>query len=252
MPKVIDVINEIEKFAPPCLAESYDNVGLMVGSKNTDVTGVYIALNLSERVIEDAINNGCNFILAHHPLIFNPLTSVDYDSISGKLVKLLVKNDICVYSAHTSADNAPQSIGQKNLVDIGCNGVVKDGEVVYGSVNNVLVKDIAERVRKVTGDKNLLVAKPNKVVKKVAHVNGSGGRMDDLLAVLKENDVDLYISSEFKYSFLCDLVSEDIAVIEINHFNAEKSFITIMENILSKNFDRVISCPFSQNPYEEE
>lgn len=65
MPKVIDVINEIEKFAPPCLAESYDNVGLMVGSKNTDVTGVYIALNLSERVIEDAINNGVAILYLH-------------------------------------------------------------------------------------------------------------------------------------------------------------------------------------------
>lgn len=252
MPKVIDVINEIEKFAMPCLAESYDNVGLMIGSKYAEVTGVYVALNLSERVIEDAKKQGCNFILTHHPLIFNPLTSIDYDSHSGKLIKQIIKNDLCVYSAHTSADNAPNSIGQKNLVDLGCHDVFKDGEVVYGFVNNVLARDIAERLKVVTGDKNLTVAKPDKIVKKVAHVNGSGGRMDDLLSVLKENDVDLYVSSEFKYSFLCDLVSEDIAVIEINHFNAEKSFITIMENILSRNFDRVIGCPFSQNPYEEE
>ncbi len=252
MPKAIDVINEIEKFAPLEIMEAYDNSGLMIGSKSAEVTGVYIALNLSEKVIEDAVKYGCNFILTHHPLIFNPLTMVDYDSITGKLVKRTIEKGITVYSAHTSCDNAPNSIGYQNLINIGCTGVEKCGEMVVGDIDECLAKDIAEKLKIVTGDKNLQVAKPNVIVKKVAHVNGSGGRMEELLPVIKQKGVDLYISSEFKYSFLCDLTSEGIAVIELNHFNSEKSFLTIMNNILSEKFDNVVVCPFSQNPYEEE
>lgn len=98
------IIESMEQWAPPHYAESWDNVGLMVGSKQRDVSKIITTLDITPEVIEHAIVEQAQMIISHHPFIFKGLKSLHLDSPQGKLIEKLIKNDIVVYSAHTNLD----------------------------------------------------------------------------------------------------------------------------------------------------
>lgn len=101
--KIIKIMNEI---APESLAESWDNVGLLVGNADSEVDRVLVALEATEAVVDEAISSNIDLIICHHPLLFKPLKRItDADPI-GKLVRKLIKNDISLYAAHTNLDIA--------------------------------------------------------------------------------------------------------------------------------------------------
>jgi len=101
--KVIKLMNEI---APERLAESWDNVGLLVGNADSEIDRVMVALEVTEAVLEEAISENIDLIVCHHPLLFKPLKKItDHDPI-GKMVRKLIKNDINLYVAHTNLDIA--------------------------------------------------------------------------------------------------------------------------------------------------
>ena len=100
-----EVIKHIEEWAPKAIAWDKDNVGLQVGTTRRKIKNVMLSLDLNEKVIEQALKNRCNFIITHHPLLFNPLTKIDTESDSkSKLIEKLIKNDVTLYSAHTNLD----------------------------------------------------------------------------------------------------------------------------------------------------
>ncbi len=101
---VKEVIKIMENFAPPALAESYDNVGLMVGDSSMRVTGILLALDVVEETIDEAIDSGLNMIISHHPLIFKPIKSLTGRDYIERIIIKALKNDIAIYSAHTNAD----------------------------------------------------------------------------------------------------------------------------------------------------
>ena len=101
---VRDIMAVLEQFAPTYLAESWDNVGLMVGSKEQKVNRVLCALDLNEEVIEEAVACGANCIVTHHPFLFKALKKIDLDSPQGKMIARLIEKQIAVYSMHTNYD----------------------------------------------------------------------------------------------------------------------------------------------------
>lgn len=101
-----DIFKAIETWAPQHLAYDWDHVGLQVGSKNDKTNGVLVTLDVLEEVVDEAIEKEVNLIVAHHPLLFQPLKKVDFDSVKGKIVKKLIKHDITVYASHTNLDIA--------------------------------------------------------------------------------------------------------------------------------------------------
>ena len=98
------IIESMEQWAPPHYAESWDNVGLMVGSKQRNVSKIVTTLDITPEVIEYAIAEQAQMIISHHPFIFKGLKTLNLDSSQGKLIEKLIKNDIVVYSAHTNLD----------------------------------------------------------------------------------------------------------------------------------------------------
>ena len=107
MTNIIDVLSILEKLAPSRLAEEWDNVGLQAGSLGVEVHGVLVALNVNEKVMEEAEARGCDLILTHHPLIFQPLLSVSDANAAGRLVQQALRGGISVVAAHTNLDAAP-------------------------------------------------------------------------------------------------------------------------------------------------
>ena len=100
-----EIITHIEKWAPPKIAWKNDNVGLQVGSAKAKVSNILLSLELTEKVLDEAIKKQCNFIFTHHPFIFFPIKNINTtDNHKGKLIEKLIKNDITLFSAHTNLD----------------------------------------------------------------------------------------------------------------------------------------------------
>lgn len=108
--KIIEIIRAIERRLPLWLQESWDNSGLQVGDTEADVTGVLLALDPTEEVIAQAIAQGCNLVITHHPLLFKGLKRVSTSTHIERTLRAAIRADITIYSAHTNADNAPEGL----------------------------------------------------------------------------------------------------------------------------------------------
>ncbi|WP_452221681.1 Nif3-like dinuclear metal center hexameric protein [Lacinutrix salivirga] len=105
-----DVINYLEDFAPLSYAEDFDNVGLLVGDKNTKLKGVLVTLDTTEAVVEEAIENNCNFIVSFHPIVFKGLKKITGKTYVERVVIKAIKNNIALYAIHTALDNSNQGV----------------------------------------------------------------------------------------------------------------------------------------------
>jgi dinuclear metal center YbgI/SA1388 family protein len=103
---VQDVIDYIEELSPLAYAEDFDNVGLLVGNKNAKVTGILVALDTIEAVIDEAIEKNCNFIVSFHPIIFKGLKKLTGNNYVERVVMKAIKHDIAIFAIHTALDNA--------------------------------------------------------------------------------------------------------------------------------------------------
>ena len=102
MPTIRDIIAAIEDFAPLALQESYDNAGLQVGDASLAATGVLLCVDVTEAVVDEAIERGCNLIVAHHPLLFRPLKRITGGNYIERVVMKALRNDVAIYAAHTN------------------------------------------------------------------------------------------------------------------------------------------------------
>jgi dinuclear metal center YbgI/SA1388 family protein len=105
MKTIGDVVRHFERFVPRQSQESYDNSGLLVGDPNQHVSGVLIALDCVESIIDEAKDKNCNLVITHHPIIFKGLKSVTGKSYVERTVINAIKNDIAIYAIHTNLDN---------------------------------------------------------------------------------------------------------------------------------------------------
>ena len=122
--KVQELIEILERLAPKTLAMSWDNVGLLVGRRDREVTGVYVGLDATEAVIQGAIDNGCNMLLTHHPLLFSPVKRVDDGDFVGNRILTMIEHGISYYAMHTSYDSAPGCMADRAAALLG----IRDGK----------------------------------------------------------------------------------------------------------------------------
>ncbi|RNC83238.1 MAG: Nif3-like dinuclear metal center hexameric protein [Balneola sp.] len=104
--KIRHISTFLNQWAPPHIKLDYDNVGLLVGDPETEVTSVLTCLDVTDDVIEEAISKKCELIVAHHPLIFNKIGSINPTNQQGRIIYKLIKNDIGLLVAHTNLDAA--------------------------------------------------------------------------------------------------------------------------------------------------
>lgn len=119
MARIKDIISDLESFAPTNYQESYDNSGLIVGNYDGEVKGVLITLDVTEAVIEEAISNGDNLIIAHHPIVFSGIKSFTGKDYVERSVIKAIKNDIAIYAIHTNLDNVELGVNKKICDKIG-------------------------------------------------------------------------------------------------------------------------------------
>jgi dinuclear metal center YbgI/SA1388 family protein len=262
MPTVNDIVLEIEKIAKTEYAYDWDNCGLCVGNKNNSVSKVLITLDVTVDVVKEASETGCQMIISHHPLIFKPIYECTEEGYVGEIISLLYKNDIALYSAHTSLDIAFNGVNDalcetlllKNVSLLApfnvCNELVACGRV--GELDNPMEKNqLLEYVKEKTGAKTLNYYLEDKKYQKIALSTGAG---EDLAFEGKEADV--FITGEIKYHTALELKRQNISFISAGHYYTEIHFAQLLRACLQKQADMLqynvtfINSKTNTNPFE--
>lgn len=236
MRKIKDIIAFVETFAPLDSAMEFDNVGLLVGSEQSEVTKVVAALDITDEVIDEALKNGAQLIISHHPVIFDPLKSVEENSIVYKLIN----KGIAALCLHTNLDLSPifgvntclaEAVGVKN-------GAFVEDECLYiGELDNEISnREFAEKVKRALNCKGLRYTLGEKRVKRVAICSGSGG---DLAPLACENGADVLLTGEIKHHEILNANHLGIAVIDAGHFKSEDIVIAPLCKKLGDKFGDV-------------
>lgn len=103
--QIRDVIQHLEQIAPPVYQAGYDNAGLITGDQSAEVKGVLCCLDSTEAIVEEAIEKGCNLIVAHHPIVFKGLKSLTGRNYVERVVIQAIKHDVAIYAIHTNLDS---------------------------------------------------------------------------------------------------------------------------------------------------
>lgn len=256
MLKVYDLMKYIEEIAPSEKALSFDNVGLMTGSRDKEVTGILCCLDLTREVIYEAVEEGVNTIITHHPFIFDPVKRLDEDNVRGKLLGMAVRYELNVLSAHTNWDFAEKGVNHALCVKIGLKDIREDEYMQhrFGVLDKEM--DISEFCEHV---KDRLQAKFVKVVipeglerKKIKVVGVSCGSFDGESAWIYENGVDCLVTGEVKHSQAIDLNMHGFVTISAGHYETEVWGMDAMADIISKRFGdktRILKSVRQKNPF---
>lgn len=249
--KMRKVINFLEEKFPLSLQEEWDNSGLQIGNLDNEVKNVMVSLDLDSYVIKKAIENDCNLIINHHPLIFSSINSINLEDDYYKNIEKLIKEDITVFAMHTNLDKARGGLNDNFAKVLGLSDVKDLGEsediamARYGNIKKRKAKDFAKIVKDRLNAKGLILyGDENKKISKVALCGGAGS---DFIADAIKNKCDLIVTSDVKYHEALDNY-KDIVILDPGHFASENHVIYALKDILEENFDEKI---FTYSPNEE-
>ncbi|MBD5309464.1 MAG: Nif3-like dinuclear metal center hexameric protein [Muribaculaceae bacterium] len=225
---VREIATVIETFAPKGLQESYDNAGLQIGHPDMEVTAVMLCLDVTEEILEEALERRCNLIVSHHPLIFKGLKEITGRTATERIVEKAIRENVAIYSSHTNLDSAKEGVSYEmaHLLNL-CNLKVldpkpADNETGLGIVGDVQPTPKIEFLRKVKDTFKVKALRysgqsPQLVVRKVAVCSGSGA---SLIGDAINAGADIIVTGDVKYH---DFTSYglDIIIADIGHFESE-------------------------------
>ncbi|OPJ59443.1 Nif3-like dinuclear metal center hexameric protein [Clostridium oryzae] len=243
--KLKKLIEVIENIAPLSLAEDYDNVGLMIGNEEADVSSALITLDCTLDVIQEAIDKKVDLIISHHPLLFVKPKNVTENSLQGKKMIKLIKNNINVYASHTNLDCVAGGLNDIIVKLLGfTDSIILEKSPLQHVYKNSgigrLVKldesvdlfTLCELVKNRLGcPKIRCVGEMQWSINKIAIINGSG---EDYFHIAVKEGADCIISGDSTYHYASDMYEEQVALIDAGHFGTEwpamKYFGSILEN----------------------
>ena len=236
-----DIYDEIDRIAPFRTQDDWDNSGLLVGDRDTEVTGILTALDITHETIGEAIARNANLIVSHHPVIFRPLKHL---SMSDPAVHLAAAgiSAICV---HTPLDKAVHGINDMIADMIGREFSVSgtrtpmisespdsadgDGRIIEITEEGLSAEDMARRLGKMFGGGPVRFAPGMRKIRRVAICSGSGG---SLLSFVSKNNCDAYITGDVKHDVWLSAVSEGITLFDCGHFYTERMSAEYLAKLL--------------------
>lgn len=247
-----EITGFIETKYPLSLAETYDNVGLLIGSYDAIISKVLVCLEINDEVIDEAINNNVDMIISHHPLIFTPFKKIIYSSPTSHFIARLIKADICVYGLHTNFDNAENGMNDVLSELLGLNNINKlgNGTGRYGILyNSMFLYELCNIVKSKLNINSLrVIGNLNSKVERVAVVGGAGcDFIDDAIAL----HCDVFITGDVKHHSALDAINYGINIIDASHYSTEIIAIPFIVALLRELTDlEVISSKIDTNPFK--
>ncbi|WP_373552186.1 Nif3-like dinuclear metal center hexameric protein [Haliscomenobacter sp.] len=253
MPTTIsELTTYLESIAPSHYQEDYDNSGLLVGDPNTPITGVMIALDATEAVIDEAVAKGCNLLVAHHPIIFRGLKRLTGRNYVERVVIKAIREGVALYAIHTNLDNVYRSgvngkiaekLGLENTRILAAKPLLKNGlpapdpEVGSGMIGT-LPQSMSEidflQHLKSSMQVGCIKYTPlgSREVRTVAVCGGSGGF---LLPKAIAAGADVFVTADYKYHEFFDADGQ-IVIADIGHYESEQFTIELLHEIISKKY----------------
>lgn len=244
----------INNFAPFNTADSWDNSGLLIGSMDHAVSNVLIALDITEEVVEEAIQNNCQLIITHHPIIFTGVMSITEHNYVGKLLHRIIQNKIAVIAAHTNIDrstthginlflaDAYQLVDRMSLNDAHGYGIV-------GKLSAPLSLDSLITLTKsifnidVIKVSNYQITKTKDISKLAICSGASADFIEDALS----HSADIYITSDIKYHEAQKILGSNLILFDIGHFESEFIYLkTLRLHLLEHLIEGDISIKISE------
>ncbi len=249
MVKLSEITDLIENKFPPEFAEDFDNIGLLVGRRDKEVSTVILCLDANKFVVQEAIDKGAELIITHHPVIFNPIKNVNDDTDAGEMLVSALENGISIYSAHTNFDSAPGGLTDTvcQMLDL---SPISNLEGNLGRLckteKGTTAKSLCDRIKKEFGIEKLFSTfTTDKEINTVAVCNGGGG--GELVDIAKSLGADVYISGDLKHHEMGALKIDDTTdFIEMRHFDSEKIAPYIIKEALLKAFGKNLEMIVSQ------
>lgn len=248
--KIKEVVNALEKFAPLPLQEGYDNAGLQVGLTETEVSGALLCLDVTEQVVDEALEKGCNLIISHHPLIFRALKRVSDANMVQRCVMKAILNHLTIVSMHTNLDNAMGGVNFKIAEKMGLENLsllapkvadgVEGGSGVVGEFPEPMEAAGFVEMLKKTFQVQCVQANQllRRKIKKVAICGGAGAF---LLEDAVEAGADAFVTGEMHYHEFFDH-DQQVQICVIGHYQSEQFTCELFKTIIEENCKGVSCC----------
>ncbi len=247
MPTLHDVLNFLERRAPLHLAEEWDNVGLLIGSRERNAARVMTCLTLTGEVAAEAVERGANLVVTHHPLPFHPLQRITDHEAAGRVVLALIEARIAVYSAHTAFDSTADGINEMwahalRLGDL--EPLVPNNElpsVGAGRIGNLAVAkplaELAELVKGIVNSEELRgVGREEASVTRIAIACGSGGSLIEAAAAA---GAELLLTGEASFHGCLAAAAHGMALFLTGHYASERFAMERLAEELAEAFPEV-------------
>lgn len=226
---------------PEDLSEEWDNDGIMCCPDDlAAVNRVLVTLDVTEEIVDYAIDNGFDLILSHHPLVFKPLKAIDPENhVSRKLVKL-IRAGISVLSFHTRADKVRGGVNDCLARLLGLDDIEPFGDDCLGRIGHLecetSMEEFATRVKSALGIDKLVVSDAYNPVYTIALVGGDGkGYVSEAV----EMGADTYLSGRIGYNVMEEAAEMGINLIEAGHYATEFPVTKFFSNLINKIDPRI-------------
>jgi dinuclear metal center YbgI/SA1388 family protein len=265
-PRVQNIVYWLNDIAPPTIKEEWDNVGLQVGDLSGPVKKVMVALTVTEAVIAQAVSNNVDILVAHHPLIYHPISSLRFDDPLGRMISELIRHQISLYIAHTNYDAAPtgtsyllaQILGLQDhevlqpSLDVSCDspivGLGRIGRLPEPMKPGDFLSHLCHTL-KIPGLRH-----SGSVPKEVINVAVLGGSGKSHFDCVVQKGADVYITGDIDFHTAIKAQENKIWLIDTGHFHTEKQLITYWKEYLTKKageegLDITVLAAWEEDPF---
>jgi dinuclear metal center YbgI/SA1388 family protein len=256
MNSINDIAAFLDQFAPPHLAEEWDNVGLLVGHCSREVKKIMTCLTVTPDSAAEAIEEKADLIVTHHPLPFMAMKRLTTDTTPGRLLWDLISAKISIYSPHTAFDSAREGINQRLAVGLGLRGIsplvpeqkgtgteLRSEPVPMGSgrwgwlEESITLADLGERLKTFLKiDRLQLVGDSQRPIRTVAVACGAA---DELLAAAQSNGCDSMVIGEARFHTCLEADAMQIGLLLPGHFASERFAVEYLADVLLKQFPQL-------------
>jgi dinuclear metal center YbgI/SA1388 family protein len=253
--KCNEIIQLVEQEFPLKYAESWDNTGFQVGNREKEISHIYVAVDVTDKTVEEAIQLGVDMIITHHPMIFSPLSSVTTDTINGRRVLRMIEHGICYMSTHTNYDScrmADLAAECLELTDCEVLEEIADG-IGIGKVGNLpkemTLKECALYVKEKFHIPSVrFFGSGEQKVKFAAICPGSG---KSLVKACHAKGAEVYITGDIDHHTGIDQADESLPIIDAGHYGIEHIYIEDMYQFLCRQCPQIkISKADVKHPFE--
>ena len=242
--KLHEIIKIIETWSPIKFSEDFDNIGLIVGDRNSEIKKALITIDTTEKVVEEALKKKCNLIISFHPIIFHGLKKLTEETYVERTVRKAIKNNINIYAIHTNLDNHPKGVNYMISKKIG----LKKTSFLIPSKNPGTGMGMVGHIEKPMEEQDFLNFISKKMnsnfikhsnftgiqIKKIAVLGGSGSFA--IGNALKEN-VNCFITSDLKYHDYFKSENK-ILLLDIGHYESEQFTKDVILDFLNKKIPK--------------